>query len=125
MESMREQIRKAKVTGGEKAELPWASYRFDEKFSGFDGHFPGQPILPGVFMVMAAVVTLEDWLACDVRVLEVHKTRFVSPIIPGQELEVRCRQYQQRNGSNVAQFTLRGAADRKTSECMLYVDAHG
>jgi len=120
MKSMRDNIRQAKVSAGVHGGLPWANYCFDADFSGFDGHFPGQPILPGVFMIMAAVVTLEEIYGRYVKVSEVHKSRFQAPIDPGQEVEVRCVELRQIDNRYKAHFTIRGLANRKTSDCTLF-----
>ena len=119
MIDMRETIRLARRSNGVKGGLPWSCYLFDGEFPGFDGHFPGQPVLPGVCMLQAAVVTLEDWLVRSIRIQEISRARFVSPLGPGQELEVRCIQYKQADGVCRAHLALRGAGDRKTSECTL------
>ncbi len=120
MASMREEIRRAKVRDGVQGGLPWTRYCFDADFSGFDGHFPGQPILPGVFMITAAVVTLEEMHARGVQISEVHKSRFQAPIDPGQEVEVRCVQQRQIDDRYKAQFSIRGLGNRKTSECTFF-----
>ena len=118
--NMREQIRLSMTRHGLQAGRPWACFTFPIRFSGFDGHFPGQPVLPGVCMLQAAVVTLEDWLGQGVEVFEVRKARFLSPISPGQPLEIKCTQHKQTGDCFAAQFTLRGTGDRKTSECTIH-----
>lgn len=120
MTGMREAIRKTRTGQGLQANLPWARYLFEAGFPGFDGHFPGRPVLPGVCMLKAAVVTLEDWHATAIRVSEVRKARFLSPLGPGQELEVRCIAHKQTDDSLVAQLTMRGTEDRRTSGCTIH-----
>ncbi len=70
-------------------------------------------------MLKAAVVTLEDWHGQAVRVDEIRKARFLSPLGPGQALEIKCIQHKQDERGCTAQLTLRGAGDRKTSECTI------
>ena len=70
-------------------------------------------------MLKAAVVTLEDWHGQAVRVDEIRKARFLSPLGPGQALEIKCIRQQQTERGFTAQLTLRGAGDRKTSECTI------
>lgn len=112
-------IRINRTQHGLHAGLPWACYEFSDRFPGFDGHFPGQPVLPGVCMLMAAVVTLEDWHRKDIRVRAVRKARFLSPIRPGQRLIITCTRHHQQTEEHTAQLTLRGGGDRKTSECII------
>ncbi len=117
--NMRERIRAGRTDGGEKAGFPWTRYEFSNQFLGFDGHFPGQPVLPGVCMLKAVAVTLEDWHGRGIRVEEVRKARFLSPIRPGQPLEVKCVRQGETPEGYTAHLTLRGEGDRKTSDCMV------
>lgn len=60
----------------------------------FAGHFPGAPVLPGVF-VCEALAQLAGHLAGDeaeLRLLAVDKARFRRPVVPGDalHLEVTC-----------------------------------
>ncbi len=116
---MRKEIRQGRTRHGVQAGRPWAWYEFSPGFSGFDGHFPGQPVLPGVCMLKAAVVTLEEGHGRGVRVTEVRKARFLSPIGPGQTLEVKCTRLDPGPDGFTAHLTLRGTGDRKTSECII------
>jgi hypothetical protein len=117
MSDMRQEIRLCRTEVGAQSGLPWARYRFPIAFSGFAGHFPGQPVLPGVCMLKAAAVTLEDWHGFAIKAIEVRKARFLSPIDPGQTLEIKCVRHSTEPEGFTAQLTLRGEGDRKTSEC--------
>lgn len=60
----------------------------------FIGHYPHQPIYPGVFIVEAVhqavrqYATTQGW---HVRLIEVRSTRFLAPLQPGDVLESDCR----------------------------------
>lgn len=116
---MREMIRAGRTNYGEKVALPWAFYEFSKQFPGFDGHFPGQPVLPGVCMLKAVAAALEDWHGQGIRVEELRKARFLSPIRPGQPLEVKCVRHEETSEGFTAHMTLRGGGDRKTSDCIV------
>ena len=118
MNDMRKEIRLCKTEAGVQSGLPWACYEFPITFSGFAGHFPGQPLLPGVCMLKAATVTLEDWHERAVKVVEIRKARFLSPIGPGQGLEIKCVRHVPGPDGFTTHLTLRGIGDRKTSECI-------
>jgi 3-hydroxymyristoyl/3-hydroxydecanoyl-(acyl carrier protein) dehydratase len=68
-----------------------SAWEFDWKFSAedeaFAGHFPHQPILPGVFLVEMSLRAAEFALHSDTgaphRVCSVERFRFLSPILPG------------------------------------------
>lgn len=68
-----------------------SAWEFDWAFGGADdafaGHFPHQPILPGVFLVemalRAAEYALGGGTGASHRVCSVERFRFLSPILPG------------------------------------------
>jgi 3-hydroxyacyl-[acyl-carrier-protein] dehydratase len=81
----------------------------------FAGHFPGKPIMPGVLIVeamaqTAAVMVVETLDMIDkgmlVYFMTVDKTRFRSPVTPGDIVELHVTV--QRHKGNVWRFTGRG-----------------
>ncbi len=57
----------------------------------FTGHFPGEPILPGIALVHALQqVILQNAKAKDenVRLDALKRIRFVQPVRPGEELKI-------------------------------------
>ena len=56
----------------------------------FAGHFPGQPVLPGVVLLSEVLEVLlreaPDWLAGQARL---SAAKFLAPVRPGASLEVR------------------------------------
>jgi len=67
-------------------------YRFGQDFFGFQGHFPGHPILPAVLQVLTAMVQIEDGTGQALDLLGVESAKFTMVILPDQEIEVRCRE---------------------------------
>jgi 3-hydroxymyristoyl/3-hydroxydecanoyl-(acyl carrier protein) dehydratase len=67
-----------------------AGIAFDEGFSGFKGHFPEQPILPGVCQIALAMVMAERMRGTRQVLTEVVNAKFVSMVRPGQRLQVEC-----------------------------------
>jgi 3-hydroxymyristoyl/3-hydroxydecanoyl-(acyl carrier protein) dehydratase len=63
----------------------------------FAGHFPGQPILPGVVLLGWAARALGDALAQTVPPCEIVAAKFLQPVTPGTAL--RIRHTPQSNGS--------------------------
>lgn len=60
---------------------------FPKNFLGFDGHFSGNPILPGIVQVMAAVLTAGG--GSPMRLLKISRAKFSRIIVPGEALMVR------------------------------------
>lgn len=67
-------------------------YLFTARFAGFAGHFPEQPILPAIVEMMTVVSLVGDQAGCRQRLVAVEDAKFLKPVLPGQELLVRCRQ---------------------------------
>jgi 3-hydroxymyristoyl/3-hydroxydecanoyl-(acyl carrier protein) dehydratase len=71
-------------------EFAWAFGDADEAFAG---HFPHQPILPGVFLVEMSLRAAEFALHGDTgaphRVCCVERFRFMNPILPGDVCSLR------------------------------------
>ena len=63
-----------------------ATFLFPPSFIGFQGHFPEQPILPGIVQVMAAVYTAsrgaQNQLQC------IKRCKFTRPVVPGEPVHV-------------------------------------
>jgi 3-hydroxymyristoyl/3-hydroxydecanoyl-(acyl carrier protein) dehydratase len=62
-----------------------ARVRFSEGFAGFDGHFPGRPVLPGFCHIQAAVDLVRRMLA-GAMLVRVENAKFTRPILPGEEV---------------------------------------
>ena len=112
MDLMRESVRKALVqeplVTGEGIAV--GRCRFDADFSGFSGHFPGRPLLPAVVQVMAALqVASGAWSDMTVEAVSVEKAKFLLPVVPGEEVEIRCERMPARPGPCVsARLFVRG-----------------
>jgi 3-hydroxyacyl-[acyl-carrier-protein] dehydratase len=55
----------------------------------FDGHFPGEPILPGVAQLAMAVNLLGEALGYPVTVTQISRVRFKQAIRPAETVTVR------------------------------------
>lgn len=54
----------------------------------YAGHFPGQPILPGVVLIDAAIAALaaDDGVGAP---CQIKSAKFLSPVVPGEALTLR------------------------------------
>ena len=88
--TMLEDIRSAlaQADAGDHPDQIEAEYRFDEGCAFFAGHFPGHPLLPGVFQIG---MVLEAAAAMGVRydLVRVARAKFADEIAPGQPVTVR------------------------------------
>ena len=92
--SMRDSIAAARI-GEPRQNAEGATvfeFKFDPEDSTFAGHFPGHPILPGVFQLEMVRIAAERVLNCSLSVSEIRKAKFQRPIFPREivrlELEV-------------------------------------
>lgn len=63
-----------------------ATFRFDSSLPVFKGHFPGRPILPGVFQIELARIALEAVSKERYSIAKVHKAKFSGITLPAQEI---------------------------------------
>jgi 3-hydroxyacyl-[acyl-carrier-protein] dehydratase len=66
-------------------------YLFTDRFAGFDGHFPGHPILPAIVEILTVVSLVGEHSGCRQRLVAVEDAKFLIPVRPDQEILVRCR----------------------------------
>jgi 3-hydroxyacyl-[acyl-carrier-protein] dehydratase len=112
MTSLREEI-SACMTDIEKADgAVSAVLLFPAGFSGFAGHFPGNPILPGVCQVQAGLVLAMAVLDGDLRLREIANAKFFQPILPGMRIEIRGRLVAAADGSWLLKAQLTSAAGK-------------
>jgi 3-hydroxymyristoyl/3-hydroxydecanoyl-(acyl carrier protein) dehydratase len=88
--TMRDSIAAARISGpvrqanGESV----FEFRFGADDPTFAGHFPGRPLLPGVFQLEMARAAAEWVLGCSLGVSEVWKAKFMRPILPNELVRV-------------------------------------
>lgn len=82
------------------------------------GHFPGQPIVPGVVLLDCVLQEAERWLQRPVRVLTLPNVKFTAPLLPDQSAELQLkleadelRFTLSRDGAALAQGLFRIAAN--------------
>jgi 3-hydroxyacyl-[acyl-carrier-protein] dehydratase len=66
-------------------------YRFSADFVGFRGHFPSDAILPAVVQLEAVVALVQELAGTPLRLIAVPSAKFLVPVRPGEDLEVRYR----------------------------------
>lgn len=55
---------------------------FDAAHPALPGHFPGQPLVPGVLLLEQVALALRGWR--DQRLAQVLEAKFVAPLLPGE-----------------------------------------
>lgn len=62
-----------------------------ENFAPLNGHFPGNPILPGIAQISIVSAIMEKALAHPLELVEVRRVKFLSPATPGMALNIRIK----------------------------------
>jgi len=65
-----------------------AGFLFQPDFTGFKGHFPGRPVLPGVCKIQAVIAMLEIWHKKTIFIKEISIAKFFAPVFDNQEIVV-------------------------------------
>jgi 3-hydroxymyristoyl/3-hydroxydecanoyl-(acyl carrier protein) dehydratase len=65
-------------------------FLFTGDFVGFQGHFPGKKILPGVCQVQCALSTLERAKQKPLELREIVIAKYFSPVSPEEEIQCLC-----------------------------------
>ena len=61
---------------------------FDRGFCGFDGHFEGNPIVPGVCIIEAVRCAAEQALEKRLTMKALSQCRFRAPLLPGDRADI-------------------------------------
>ncbi len=83
-----------------------ATFNFPHGSGIFEGHFPGNPILPGICQLEAVKYMIERTLGCKCRLRQASSIKFFQPIRPDQEftLVISCA----NNGDNQLDVRCKG-----------------
>lgn len=85
----------------------------------FQGHFPGQPIMPGVLIVeamaqVAGVMAFSSGVeGKSVFFMSIEKAKFRRPVVPGDQIKLEIKLLQQRG--NVWKFSGSALVEGKTA----------
>jgi 3-hydroxyacyl-[acyl-carrier-protein] dehydratase len=63
-----------------------ADFLFPPGFIGFQGHFPGKPILPGACQIQCVLSTIEKGKGKTVVLKEIERAKYVTPIFPDESV---------------------------------------
>ena len=85
MPGLRDEVRSCLSSLVEGADELVGTFAFPADFIGFGGHFPNNPVLPGVCAIQATLVMLESHFRAKVRLLRVVSAKFLKVVRPGEE----------------------------------------
>lgn len=83
MKNMNEEIRECSIISVHETERGYEmEYVFPPTFSGFQGHFPENPILPAIIQLMTARESIIEQMARDLLITKVTRAKFQKIITP-------------------------------------------
>ena len=97
-----------------------ARFLFPAEFIGFQGHFPGKPVLPGVCNIQAVIVMLQAWEKRNIRLKEIVSAKFLSPVSPEEEIVFNYSKQMQNNNEALIKASVT-SKNKKVAELQLRV----
>ena len=98
-----------------------ACFVFPKDFTGFQGHFPERPVVPGVCLVQSVLVMLEKWHGSPVRLKEISNAKFYAPSTSGDVLEITCS-VKDKTDTEIRADAVVAHREKKTAEIHLSVN---
>jgi len=68
-----------------------AVFSFAAGFSGFQGHFPASPVLPGICQVQSVLAVISKASGTRLKLIGLSQAKFLNPVFPGEEILVKGR----------------------------------
>ncbi len=68
-----------------------AEYSFARDLAIFSGHFPGNPVLPGIFQIEMARYALEAANRMNYNISSILKAKFMNMILPDNRITVKIK----------------------------------
>ena len=97
-----------------------AHFCFPDGFLGFQGHFPGNPVLPGVCKIQAVMCCLEAANKKIPKLKEIILAKFFAPVTSNEEIVFTLRQEPQNNDEALVKASVLNQ-DKKIAEIHLRV----
>ncbi len=96
-------------------------FEFPEPFIGFAGHFPDNPVLPGICKVKAGLILLEQQYGTVVEIKEIVRAKFFSPVSVNQPLDYICREVSTDRDNRIVTINITGQEEKKIAYLKLDV----
>lgn len=99
MNKLREEIKKSIVRFEKNAENELeVDFVFSKDFSGFKGHFPNHPILPGVCEIQAVLVIYEEKNNSQAHLKKIINSKLFMPVSSDELVTFKYRQEKSNEG---------------------------
>jgi len=75
--------------------------KFDKNFIGFHGHFPDNPVLPGIIMIKVMIKMYELFREKDFFLSKIKKSKFIEPVLHNNYVTFKVTDKSNLNGVNL------------------------
>ena len=117
---MREAIRQMALAPARlTADSGEQSFCFTDSFLGFEGHFPGYPILPAILQTLLAQILAEKVVGEPLQFLSLKRAKFIRQLLPGDRIDVSLS-CQEKNGQLSFATQLRVANEPASSFTLVF-----
>jgi len=106
---------------GEQAQTAWV---FPRDFSGFQGHFPGHPVCPGVCIVLAQLDAAQRLVGKKLELMEIENVKFMWPVFPERQVDGNVKITAVENGCWRVQAELKRGS-RRIAKILLLARENG
>lgn len=97
-----------------------SAFCFSSDFSGFQGHFPDKPVLPGVCIIQSVLVILQAHGDRKIALRQVVQAKFFSAVMCGEKCRFECVEQDKGNGEYLVK-TLVFREDKKVAKIDILV----
>lgn len=98
------------------------SYTFRQDFTGFAGHFPGYPILPGVLQVLMTQMLAEQLVGEPLLLKQLVRVKFTAELRHDQRIDVSVKRL---DSAEPARFDCKLSSGEKTATSFTMVLGKG
>ena len=95
---MREEVRQCLVAVDVSKETLRARFRFAPDLTVFAGHFPGRPIVPGVYLIETARILCERAIGKGLRIACIADAKFTTEVGPGESIDIEAKLTEETEG---------------------------
>ena len=101
----------------QSAEVVHRVLRIPEDLTWFEGHFPGDPILPGIIQLKWVIESAQCMTGAGTQPGAIHQLKFKLPIRPGTIVDLTLRSV---DGGATVKFSYRSEAGEHASGRLIY-----
>ena len=102
-----------------------AEFRFDPAMPAFAGHFPGNPLLPGVFQIEMVRAAVNARTCESHEIVRVTKAKFSRPVLPGETIIMEAALIQDAGSARVKAVLRVGQETASTISMVVRKQVHG